>query len=163
MSRPRDSYKARVFEASKAVPARVLTMEQWCILNDKVRDSAWGKKHIIKNGNIYRYAPCAGANRDPQARATDMMFCHALAHYMTPDNVAMHGPEYCRNLLEAVRKWISQEQADLLRKQMVVHKVKLRSWSPEARERAKQRWAERSFGGAAEELKAMLAELEAED
>jgi hypothetical protein len=162
-TRPRDSYKARVIAATGNVPSKLLNPSDLQHLMDRLLKSSWAQKHLIHRtrwGLYLNAGPYCRCTRP--AIMTDIHLMHHVAHFMTPVEVAEHGPEYCRNFIEAVRKWVGADEAAELRTELKVQGAKLRSWSPEARERAKQRHAERSFGSAHDELKAMLAELEAE-
>lgn len=49
---------------------------------------------------------------------------HELAHLVTSPMVAPHGPEFCREYLALVSRWLGREAATTLRASMRVHRVK---------------------------------------
>lgn len=91
--------------------------------------------------------------RSKEIRVLDVY--HALAHHLHPEDTAWHGPEFCKALLDLVKKF-DPELHPVLVEQFKADKVKTRTWSAEARERAKQRHAAKT---AVEDLLAMSAEL----
>lgn len=67
---------------------------------------------------------------------------HGLAHFITPPEAEFHGPEFARNYL-ALSKALGADVQRVLRDTFKAYGVKYRTWSPEAKERARQRAAEK--------------------
>lgn len=89
---------------------------------------------------------------------------HMLAHLLTDDlDEALHGPKFAHTFVLAVGRFIGKDAEKDLRAAFKSYRVKLYTWSPEHREKAKERAAERKFRGAGERLKELAASLEAED
>jgi hypothetical protein len=177
MTRPRDSYASRVYNADATFKQGTLEIhraeQHWA---DRIAHSAWWKKRapdIVKfdlrhSGNVlcdYRFtkAPRAGGNpRAIQAVVnlpTDAYLadlCHAVAHYLHPENTAWHGPEFAKAMLDVVGKFMGLDERRRLAALYKANKVKTVRWSDEAKDRAKHRHAER-------DLKALLDELKSSD
>lgn len=83
--------------------------------------------------------------------ATALDTLHVACHYavLSPNGgtvwppwgqrPAMHGPEFCRLLLQMVQQFIGPEAADVLREEYKAQRVKARVVSPEARAAARLR------------------------
>lgn len=167
--RPRDSYRARVFAAEDNTSNRALASAEIDALIRRVNGSAWAAKNVVHP--VYRWSWWKCTAWDHTAGAlpmgngpalNDLRFFHGLAHHMVADDVALHGPEFVRAYIEAVRKFLGEARSEELREQMKKSGAKMRSWSPEAREKARERYHERHFHSAVHELKAMLEELNGE-
>lgn len=104
-----------------------------------------------------------------QGRSTLIDLTHTMAHVITPydGTVALHGPEFCKNMLEVAKHLGTQRTRDQIRDVFNEEKVKWRIWSPEAKEAAKKRAAEHGTPFAPkvsreeqqEDLVAMMREL----
>jgi hypothetical protein len=84
---------------------------------------------------------------------------HGLAHLVVPgsNEVAFHGPEFCRCYLDLVRRFLGPEQAAVLREAFKVHRVKHRVVSSESRQAARDRFMARKEA----DLEADLRRLQA--
>lgn len=84
----------------------------------------------------------------PPASRFDVL--HALAHVLTPRDVALHGSEFCKTFAGLVERFMGKQTKDNLLLLYRAAGVKWRTWSPEAKEAARQRAAEKGtpFGNA---------------
>lgn len=72
-------------------------------------------------------------------KATTLDEIHAVLHFVVPSDKALHGPEFCRLLIQAVRQFIGPDEAKLLEQNMRNAKCKTKVVSPEARAKARLR------------------------
>lgn len=163
----RDSYRSRVYAAEGAARLPKISVSDLWHLRSRVLKSTWWQKHertpvfattLTAGGKRWRTGGCLDTQDtgsmlyrpNPQLR-----MLHALAHYTVEygDETQLHGPEFAKAYLAIVQRFIGREAKDDLQVQFATHKVKTRTWSPEAREKARQRFAER-------DLKSMLDELQ---
>lgn len=174
MTRPRDSYASRVYNADATFKQGTLELRthveqaQWA---SKIVRSPWWRKRapdIVKfelrtsqKGYCdYRFlsqrmpgnpkAITAIVWLPSDAYLADL--CHAAAHYLHPETTAWHGPEFSKAMLDIVGKFMGLDERRRLSALYKENKVKTVQWSEEAKERAKHRHAER-------DLKALLDEL----
>lgn len=129
MSPPRDMQRARLYAAEDGVdPGRVFdslaaTQEFVdAITNSPYWERITGAPRMIavRDGRGRRHA-CAqqawfGAEiRLPRWSRSQRIVLHELAHTITPDSCASHGPEFARAYLRLVRRFLSEEHYAALR------------------------------------------------
>jgi hypothetical protein len=161
----RDSYRGRVITAEADVICDRTTLPDLRSLQQRVLKSKWWerrKDEAIVSAQTYddgRELPCENYHDLSSMLYTpvgspQVKLMHALAHEITvyTDEMSAHGPEFCKTFLEITRRFLGQHVRDSLAVAFVEHKVKTRTWSPEAKEAARKRTALR-------ELKAMREEL----
>ena len=136
--RPRDSQRQRVYDSEKwsgQSPAAVRLLDN----GSKVRttgnvsieacqeyvdfvcsaawfQSRWGRKRIKVGHKVYGDATWDGwdISVPPWARSEDVLL-HEMAHALTPDRYAAHGPEFVGVMLTLVRYAVSREAAQTYR------------------------------------------------
>lgn len=160
----RDSYRSRVAKAEADVTCEKTTLPDLRALQKRVLTSKWWERrkaeasvaaHHFGDG---RELPCENyydlSSMLYGQGAAQIKLMHALAHDITvyTDDMSAHGPEFAKVFLEVTRRFLGQHVKDSLNVAFVQHKVKTRTWSPEAKEEARKRTALR-------ELKAMREEL----
>jgi hypothetical protein len=73
---------------------------------------------------------------------TQLDLLHSVAHVITPDTVAFHGPQWAKNYLKVVQTFASTRKRNELRDAFKEFKVQYIYKSDEAKEAARQRAAE---------------------
>jgi putative metallohydrolase (TIGR04338 family) len=160
MPRPRDSYKQRVYEAeAQAMPIgpadRFKSLEDTEEFIRKVLGSRWRKKRfpycaILTMANRKSYhATATGHNINLPAywAWTKQTALHETAHYLLRQSHnfhtrSAHGREYCKLMLELVRRFMGPEAGRALRAEFVKDRIPYRSrkrLTPETIERLKAR------------------------
>jgi hypothetical protein len=169
MTRQRDSQRKKFWLAFHQISRHqptIIRPDTWRFA-ETVLDSRWWnakrpditKENVIfktKNGRnlvgTLEMAPAQCWTMPLQERTTKMMILAGLCHSLPEPTTAWHGPEYCRSLLDAIQRFIDDETADELRASFKAHRVKLRSWSLEARDAAKVRYAKKELLAMSEEM-----------
>jgi hypothetical protein len=173
MTRPRDSQASKVWKASDAVapptPTTALDQRTLSKAADRLIKSIWFSRRARKTGEAYSilFTPgtmCRDQNYCQLApnRRDYLNMLHQIAHYMLQDNVAWHGPEFAKLLLELVghvglspasnTAELRKADAAKLKDSFNKHGVKWRVYSDEARANARTRWFERDLKNLASEL-----------
>lgn len=88
---------------------------------------------------------------------------HMIAHFCTPEMKALHGPEFAHVFVRAVGRFMGKDAEKALRAAFHEHKVKLYTWSPEAKKQASDRAVDRQFRASGERLRELAASLEGDD
>ncbi len=115
---------------------------------DKIVRSRWMHTIARKNGNFYVHAVIIRDGRGtrsgfayrysmsgtavlnlPRWSRSKLVILHEFAHTLTPDNRAAHGPEFCANFLDLVRRWIDKDTHAALKDSFRDHRVKFRRTS----------------------------------
>lgn len=165
-SMPRDSYRSRVLAAENSVTNQRTTNHELIQMRARILKSKWwekNRKQISPGGFMIRpngqfTLPCANYDDTSSMCYGDaapmLRLMHAMAHHTVDydDEASAHGPEFAKAYLAIVRRFLGQDARDALYVAFATHKVKTRTWSPEARQAAKQRVA-------ISELKKMAQEL----
>lgn len=125
MARPRDTQRAKLYRAERAVPhpAEFKTMDQCQAFIDQVLRSRWvatrwRKTLVALPGKGYSRAvayPDRGTIQLPLWSRSKLVICHEIAHHLTPSTYAWHGPEYAGVYLMLVKHVIGDEAYDALR------------------------------------------------
>lgn len=160
----RDSYRTRIITAEADVTCEKITLPDLRSLQARVLKSKWWARRkdeasvSAQTYNDGRELPCENyydlSSMLYGQGAAQIKLMHALAHDITvyTDDMSAHGPEFAKTFLEVTRRFLGQHAKDSLNVAFLQHKVKTRTWSPKAKEEARQRTALR-------ELKAMREEL----
>lgn len=172
MTRPRDSQASKVWRAlDEVAPFTLKALDHGTLAKQATRlvQSVWFKRRAVKTNEAYSVLFTAGTSCSRQnycqlspTRRNYLNMLHQIAHYMLPDNVAWHGPEFAKLMLELVGHVglsPASKTADL-RKQDAAkvkdafnrHGVKWRVYSDQARANARARWFERDLKNLASEL-----------
>lgn len=154
--RPRDSYKARVLEAQANSNPQSTIATQPKQLIDRIIGWKWWENQprwlwtSQSNYNLYNiryaYAPGCHFNQTEywcfhrSSRTTiylpypnnlyDLDIVHALAHHLHPDDIQLHGPEFCKAFLNLTLKALGQELHDELYRNLQLQKAKLHLDNP---------------------------------
>lgn len=161
-TRPRDGAKTRVFQAlADALPQLPDPYNRRCspnVVNSRlvrITRSAWWLKnypHIGVYGVQIEYVQVLRTIREPKETSKGKwtiylpkggncldLYRH-LAYLKNIENpaLALHGTEWARAFLDLIKRW-DKEAWPILNAEFKNNKVKSRVWSPEARERAKNR------------------------
>jgi len=159
MTRPRDSQRSKVYAAEEALRTDI-TEDDALWIADKITHSRWWAKRVnatlAKSPVMFVDFNTCGARTASQVRGgtrtiylpfkarssvTQLSVYHALAHLIvTDDNIAWHGPEFCRLELEMVRRFYSSSVESNLRTEFRKRGVKTRTMSEEAKDAARERW-----------------------
>lgn len=163
--RPRDSQRAKVYAAENAV-AKELGLLTYQVnpfgmmgdVND-IQRSRWARN---RNPDL-KYMPfCISRTKYPVRcwapdfleypmpqdgqwmlglgkASTHLHVIHAVIHYLQPRDSALHGPEFARLYIQAVRQFLGPDESDTLARAFREHRVKARVISPEARAKARHR------------------------
>ncbi len=129
----RDSQKSKVYKAERSVQTLLSDTEykftslQQCIdFVCKIECSKWYKSVGLCGHNISisdgrgssRARAYCSSNRIclPRWARNKMTILHEICHmHYTSNFVASHGREFCKLFINAVKRWIGKEEADLLR------------------------------------------------
>ena len=135
-SRPRDSQRARLYRAEDEVPRgrRLPTVEVLQAYADDLVASDWfagrwgGRSLEIRPGFGHRRATADrnGILQMPRWSRTELVLLHEVAHCLTAEHYAAHGPEYAGVFLALVRRRMSPASAQALEDAFVRHRVR---WS----------------------------------
>lgn len=143
MSRPRDSQRAKVYRAEaqafKGGEHDAIigagTLAEVGLYMEKVRGSAWWRKHFGRSLTFYDLADGRGC-RSASYRRLGSRFTyptwsrkpwvvlHEMAHAVTADHLPWHGREFCRHYLKLVRHYLGADAEGALKKAFAEHKVK---------------------------------------
>ena len=141
MTRPRDSQKQKLYNAESflhTTSGRMETVPEIEAFADRVISHEWFKRrwpsvHYIevKDGRGARVARGfrywnGGGIKMPKWSRNRAIVLHEIAHIITPNTYASHGPEYARNFLDLVRHYLGKESAEQLRASYKRHRVKYR-------------------------------------
>ena len=108
----------------------------WIIVKDgRGRRSASGgaDPHRIWMGfspDSKEYSEWSGEIKLPRWSRNKIIVLHELAHVATSieypysKTVAAHGPEFCSNFLQIVRRWLGNDTHKTLKEQFKIHRVK---------------------------------------
>lgn len=148
MARPRDGQQSKVLSAILGIRpgAPELNNATSVAFINKITRSAWWKKRStwhqfeVIHGAQYCETGKAGLLRIG-AHLTRVDVLHALTHKITPTDVALHGPEFAKEFLNIVERYLGAQYKAQLLVQYKNRGVKYRTWSPEAKERARERAA----------------------
>jgi len=130
--RPRDTQRSRVYEADRAIAtwAQEISNNELQAFVDKALDkrairARWGARKVYvelgrggAHGNYNRIS-LGVQTRNPH------IICHELAHSLTSNKYAAHGPEYCGVYLFIANVIIGPEFAKQLRAAFKAQKVKV--------------------------------------
>lgn len=168
----RDNYRNRVFAAEQEVPWQKVSGQEVTQLRNRILKSAWWKKNAAPTpagvyGTVVSFKAANGesfwchcARHDDTGTllygggSPMLRLLHALAHHMVDYTLTddIHGPDFAKAYLTLAKRWLGQDTKDALAVAFAKHRVKTRTWSPEARAAAKHRVA-------LKELKALREEL----
>jgi hypothetical protein len=168
----RDNYRNRVAAAENEVAWTRVGSTEVTDLRKRVLKSAWWSKHVqdsrrvgtaisLKSANGEFWCHCANyEDTGNLLYATHgigsplLRLLHAFAHHMVDYTLTddIHGAEFAKAYLAAVKRWLGAEAKDQLNVAFAKHKVKTRTWSPEARAAAKHRVAMKDLQALREEL-----------
>lgn len=163
MSRARDSQRAKFWKAWRGVDWNTdpMTLDECEQFIADVLTSRWWRSHgynqrvavvTVKDGRartnagVWRTNPARVIMTLPTATRTQQTILRQLAYMVVPADVAWHGRETCRLLLDMIARFLPSSDesrpAGELRAQFITHKVKFRrpaEFSPEAKARLKER------------------------
>ena len=132
--RPRDSQRARLYRAEDEVsPGRRLpTVEILQTHIDELVTSdwfagRWGRRSFeVRPGYGHRRATADrnGVLQMPRWSRTELVLLHEVAHCLTPERYAAHGPEYAGVFLSLVRRRLSPAAAQALEDAFARHRVR---------------------------------------
>lgn len=176
MTRPRDSQATKVWNAIGQLRFQNAQLDQKTLqsIANRLVKSAWFKRRARRSGEAYtvifgRVTTCVDRNfcqlGEGQHNTIDLL--HQVAHYMLPPDVAWHGPDFAKLMLELVGhvglnptldKTPAKRKADrdALKASFQNHGVKHRVYSEDARRAARARWLER-------DLQMLRSELQEEE
>jgi len=167
---PKDMQRTKIerVEASTSVPILDAAYVQH-LVDSTLSSRWWGTRRpdLRKLTVQFGWKACtSGINNTRICIAsgpTYLTVFHALAHYLQPDESVPHGPEFARAYVQLVTRFIGEPQGNALRVAFRAEKVKLSTWSPEAKAAASERAVARQFKSAAERARQLVADLEGED
>lgn len=176
-ARARDSQRSRVENAERAFTQHLdnpLSVVQLQTLANRITRSSWFRKQGFNFTDIQVYVD---SNRRTicHARPSNGLLeitlnvvhanavglLHEIAHHMPRQDRdgPIHGNEFAKNMLEAVRRWISPEAKKKLARIFLDHKVKSRVYSPEGKERLQATAAKNRSKFVKDDLVELLGEL----
>lgn len=146
--RPRDSYKARVLQAQTDSKSSRTLITSARPLIDKIIGWKWWENQprwLWSTQGTYniRFAYAQGCHFsnlehwriNSAARTTiwlpfpqtldGLEVVHALAHHLHPDDIQLHGPEFCSAFLKLTHKALDQDAYDDLYRNLQLRKAKL--------------------------------------
>lgn len=163
-TRPRDSYRARVYAAEAQLDHEELSSPEILDLINNVTRNVWFRNRQVgrlgsKNQFVIQHFNPHGAYCSPTllrragdeggvaavkfrlttGRMTDIHTYHTLAHLLHPDTTAWHGPEFAAVYIKLVEHELGEMVADDLRALFREHKVKTRTWSEASKAAARQK------------------------
>ena len=121
MKRPRDYQRQRVYNAETRCfgqPVEGLTLDKCKEFLNSVVTKMNLSSVTINDGRGRGRAGAYHNNRIialPKFARREWVICHELAHLETPNNVPAHGPEFCKNYLEIVKKALGEEFSVILK------------------------------------------------
>jgi len=148
--RPRDNQRKRVYDSENALGkttcgGRLESVSEIEDFVNKIVRSRWMNTIARKNGNYYvhsveikdgrgtrngfayRYALSGHAVLNlPRWSRSKLVVLHEFAHTLTPDRYAAHGPEFCANYLDLVKRWIDKDTHAALKDSFQQHRVSFR-------------------------------------
>ena len=137
--RPRDSQRARLYRAEdELTPGRRLpTVAVLQAYVDELAASEWftarwgARSFEVRAGSGHRRATAdrAGVLQLPRWSRSELIVLHEVAHCLTPERFAPHGPEYAGVFLSLVRRRLSPGTAQALEDAFARHRVR---WSTTA-------------------------------
>lgn len=176
--RPRDNQRSRVLAAERVFTTRLdnpLSGRQLQSLADRITKSAWFRKKELTFTAIVVFTGATTYCGQPVKRGLLTItlgddcsnapgLLHEIAHHMAPNTVQLHGPEYCKAMLECVRKWIGPEQKKvLLADYHTPPRCKTRVITPEGRAALRETAAKNLHSHMTADLAALLNELSSTD
>lgn len=137
--RTRDNRRQKLYSAERKAfgeGVQYKTVDECQARVDKITHSRWWRSRYgfrpnvtVKPGKGHRRATASPGTlviQLPRWARSDWVICHELAHLIQPRVSAFHGPEFCREYLALVNRWIGREAAQKLRKSFVNYHVKYR-------------------------------------
>jgi putative metallohydrolase (TIGR04338 family) len=133
-TRPRDSQRSRLYRAEDELePGRRLPTV--AVLQGYVDDLAasdwftarWGARSFdVRPGHGHRRATADrnGVLQLPLWSRTELVVLHEVAHCLTPERYAAHGPEYAGVFLSLVRRRLGPGAAQVLEDAFARHRVR---------------------------------------
>jgi putative metallohydrolase (TIGR04338 family) len=124
--RQRDNQRTKVYEAENTLSpvSRVfITVDEMQVFINNVIGSARFKNRFklnkpirVSDGRGRRRACCANFYYEyrlkmPKWARTDYILLHELAHAITEDKYAWHGPEFCANYLYLIQNFMEHNEA----------------------------------------------------
>lgn len=134
VARPRDSQRTRLYRAEDELsPGRRLPTVQ--VLQAYVDELAttewfvtrWGRRSFeVRPGHGHRRATADrnGVLQLPRWSRTELVVLHEVAHCLTPERYAAHGPEYAGVFLSLVRRRLSPAAGQALEDAFGRHRVR---------------------------------------
>lgn len=149
MPRPRDNQRQRVYDAEREAFNPLMekgtpdlpTVADCQALVDRIVYSRWWNGQLRTNpdmavvfGNVTvsdgrgrRRGGVAGLDiAMPGWTRHTYYLLHEIAHVMTPMRYAWHGPEFCRNYLALVDRWMGKDAGRALRAEFKTKRVRYR-------------------------------------
>jgi putative metallohydrolase (TIGR04338 family) len=136
MQRPRDNQRQKVYNAENVVPRgrQFNRVVEITVFVDHMLKTTWWRRNFpdvkfitVKDGRR-RIRPSAyraeRVIKMPKWSRNELIVIHEVAHIVTPDCYAAHGPEYCRTYLDLVKRFMGLMTCELLRNSFKVHGVK---------------------------------------
>lgn len=136
----RDTQRQRLYDAERQLPEWNAATLDWAKTQEFVRmvtQSVWWQNRggprnvIVKDGRGTRHA--RGYNGEgggyvnlPQWSRAPIIILHEMAHVLTKNSVAPHGPEYAANFAAIVQQFMGKEVAARLRTEFKKHRVRCR-------------------------------------
>lgn len=147
MTRPRDSQRAKVWNALRSVE-QGRTLKTWAEVNSYlsiVVKSPWWTKHAPPQWTGVDWEAVFEDWGRPAPPVTELMVLRRLAHRVQPEDTAWHGVEWVKIFLSLVQRFMGMPKRTVVAAAFRAHGVKMTQWSPEAREAAKRRSAEKEL------------------
>lgn len=153
----KDYMRSRVIEAEASILLATPSNTYGAIrdLYTRVSASQWYQSRGVRGG--IHECRC----NDPSDWASisykknsQLVLLHAFAHNIveqTEEPIA-HGPKFTQAYLGLVKRFLGQDVRDRLAAAFLEHKVKTRTWSPEAKAGAKKRHATKELAQLLEDL-----------
>lgn len=154
----KDMFRSRVVAAQATVRRPAVGHAELNSLEKRVLKSKWWEAHKAQHqwGDPRLHQDCADYDSGSCYfyRPAELALMHALAHHMVPyeDDTPFHGPEFAKAYLTIVKRWLGAETKASLALAFVEHKVKFRTWSGAAKEKAKQRYTKKDLASLLDEL-----------
>lgn len=162
----KDSYRQRMWVAQDSVRLpKAMDAVELRKLQTRVTRSKWWEARFVNQGRVvasgnYQYTVGGCMDYDDTAPMSlrhnpQLRLMHACAHHLVRYNeeTSLHGPEFAKAFLTIVQRFLGREVRQELQLAFTTHKVKTRTWNAEARQRAKERYAERDLRSLLEELR----------
>jgi putative metallohydrolase (TIGR04338 family) len=136
VTRPRDTQRARLYRAEDELPPgrRLATVDALQAYVDDLAACAWFtarwgiRRFEVRPGHGHRRATAdrSGVLQLPRWSRTELVVLHEVAHCLTPESYAAHGPEYAGVFLSLIRRRLSPGTAQALEDAFIRHRVR---WS----------------------------------